>query len=436
VDREIESMPMGSGVGATRGGGDITLAGVLNILWRQRRILVLLPLLAVVTGVVYIILAPRMYEAKASIRPGITAYTPEGGPVRQWRLKDITRWYQDMLYRKQLIAELDLDPAARPIIRAEFIAQGLQNLQGGDVISLTTFAEDPDLARNILATSVKLFASYAEADTLSSGIELTRGGLEIRIERMHAEEMSLDREAKNIELRMAAAMAESLQIESEFGRIGLQIRDNEVLRERSRQNLGALKRQQVALHDNLAELDTAIVRLKGGALPEAESGDRALPSWIDPKAVLSGPDVLSSLVDLRARLELEVLENAVLADSLVADVERKAIAIEGLELTRDRDIVVQRLTAHQVIGELRLERSFGLQIQRDDIASRIRETEVQLNMISPVERVGRITVSDEPVRPRKLRVMLILTLLGLLGGLVTALAWDYVSGHRDEIFRS
>ena len=109
---------------------EFNLALVLNILWRRRLIVLGLPALGLLLGILYGIFGTRRWEATLTIRPGITAFDPSGGPHRQWQLKDITRWYEKQMFRRELVDRLDLGEGARPVIRAEFIAQGLQNLQG------------------------------------------------------------------------------------------------------------------------------------------------------------------------------------------------------------------------------------------------------------------------------------------------------------------
>ena len=125
---------------------DLTLASLLNILWRRRWLILLPPALGLVVGILYGLFGTRRWEAVATIRPGITAFSPEGGGFRQWQLKDITKFYENMLYRHDLVERLQLAPRARPVIKAEFVAQGLQNLQGGDVVTLSTTATSPALA--------------------------------------------------------------------------------------------------------------------------------------------------------------------------------------------------------------------------------------------------------------------------------------------------
>jgi len=65
---------------------------------------------------------------------------------------------------------------------------------------------------------------------------------------------------------------------------------------------------------------------------------------------------------------------------------------------------------------------------------RIREKLGQLYALSPIEKIGRVRVTDEPVRPRKKRAITILTFLGLVGGVAGAYVFDYLWTHRRRIF--
>jgi hypothetical protein len=74
--------------------------------------------------------------------------------------------------------------------------------------------------------------------------------------------------------------------------------------------------------------------------------------------------------------------------------------------------------------------------ERRELENQIAANRVKLEQLSPLQRVGTTVTSDEPVRPRPLRAIVILVVLGALAGLVLGFAWDYVEKHRSEIFRS
>ena len=86
--------------------------------------------------------------------------------------------------------------------------------------------------------------------------------------------------------------------------------------------------------------------------------------------------------------------------------------------------------------DLRLQRRLDIPSQRRALYFEIAASHSKLSLLSPLQRVGSTVVSDQPVRPRPLRAILILVFLGTLGGLVLAFGWDYVSANRRVIFRS
>ena len=88
----------------------------------------------------------------------------------------------------------------------------------------------------------------------------------------------------------------------------------------------------------------------------------------------------------------------------------------------------------RIIADLRLQLRSGLELQRNQLRLQIAEREAQISALSPIERVGPITSSPKPVRPRKSRAVGILTFAGLIGGIGLAFVWDYVWNHRREIF--
>ena len=142
---------------SNHGSGEINLASILNILWRRRVIVLGLPALGLILGLVYGIWGTKRWAATATIRPGITAFNTEGGPFRQWELKDITMWYDQLMYREELNRRLGFEPDDKQIIKAEFIATGLTNLAGGEVVTLWTTGKSPEMAGAIIDTSIAIF---------------------------------------------------------------------------------------------------------------------------------------------------------------------------------------------------------------------------------------------------------------------------------------
>ena len=412
---------------------DFDLASLLNILWRRRLIVLGLPALGLLLGVLYGIFGTRRWEATATIRPGITAFSPDGGPVRHWQLKDITRWYDQQLYRRGLVRRLGLDPGARPVIRAEFIAQGLQNLQGGDVITLWTTGTSPELAAAILDTSIALFEAYSEADTVSSQLKLTRDGLLLEVEGLQGRLEAVDRDDATIVLQLEKARADSALVVAED--LGMVLRMDGLDRhvEYCERRLVDLRDDEPRLVRDLDQVDLALRRLAAGASATGEPAD--VPAWIRRDAVLDGGDVLEALT--RAKLEVQhaVARNRALQDSMTFVAETKRLERARLEIDRETTIRARIRAAENTIGDLLLKRAYDIPHKRRDLRTQIHERHVRLGTLSPLQRVGETVVSDKPVRPRPLRAIAILVVLGGLAGVVLGFVWDFVWGHRREIFR-
>ncbi|MDY0110124.1 MAG: Wzz/FepE/Etk N-terminal domain-containing protein [Candidatus Krumholzibacteria bacterium] len=421
--------------GNTAADQDIDLASLLNILWRRRLFVLGLPALGLLVGVLYGLFGTRRWEATVTIRPGITAFSPEGAPHRQWRLKDITRFYEKRLYRPELARRLGLPLASRIVIQSEYVAQSLQDMAGGDVITLWTTATSPDLAAALLDTSLTLFAEFAEADTVSSQIKLTRDGLllQVRLQEVHL--AALAQEEQRLNLQIASARAESLIVVADSERLRLDLDRLAQEQRHLEQRLLVLREEEPRLAADLTQLDLALRRLTAAAATEREVA-ADIPSWVRRDAVLDSGSVLESLTRAKLLVQQALGHNRARQDSLAFAAEVIRLDHAKLEIHRETSIRVKVRDADRKIGELILSRDTELPAKRREIDNTIDAARVKLSTIAPLQRVGTTVVSDRPVRPRPLRAILILVLAGGAGGVCLAFIWDYVSAHRREIFRS
>jgi hypothetical protein len=166
----------------------VSLPGLLNILYRGRRLVLLATAVGLVAGLAYSFLVRPLYRATAQVRPGIVSYSDFGAPVREWALKDIVRWFRTYLYWEDLRQlEPFADRKGPPPILADHIPEGPQYQQGGDVITLTCLDADPLLAVAILRSAIGSFNSQASQDSLGSTMHLTLGGARVRLENIPTE---------------------------------------------------------------------------------------------------------------------------------------------------------------------------------------------------------------------------------------------------------
>jgi LPS O-antigen subunit length determinant protein (WzzB/FepE family) len=414
-----------------KGEGEISLASVLNILWRRRWIVIALPALGLIAGIVYGQVVTPLYEATATIRPGITAFDRNGGGRREWRLKDLTRWFESGMYRPYTAELMGRDPSDVPLVRADFIQRGLQNIQGGNVITLSVLDASPENAVDGLQTSLAAFTEYAMADTLSNSIVLTRRGLEIQIDELRRYQSVLEARVDSLNADLAVARVESLQIDDEAARLAFDITRLRDKREVMAERKAALEQRLVRLEENREELARTRTRVRervGSDVSDAPSGVR-------PQAVITDAEVLRGLVTSTAELDRDAATVSSVIDSLereIGSAEREAAFLE----TRNRTLIAfQRAEAGRLMHDLRMARDFQVPNAIRSVQLRVREKLGQLYALSPIEKIGRVQVSDDPVRPRKKRAITILTFLGLVGGIAGAYVFDYLWSHRRRIFR-
>lgn len=415
------------------GNGDITLASLLNILWRRRWIFVGCLLLSLIAGVIYGMVVTPLYRATATVRPGITAFSPQGGGTREWQLKDVERWFANRLYRDGVARELGVSRGEAPIINAEFVMRGLQNIQGGNVVTLSVLDPSPDRAARVLEAAMRAFDDYAMSDTLSNSIALTRRGLQIQIAERRRQQARVLARVDSLDTEIALAVAESVQIYTDLELAASEIAQIEAENARLAQSAEAFAARSSQLETRLAELadarEAAQKRL-GGA---GTSGNDT--SGLRPGVVLTEAEVFRELVQTTADLQGRQFSAQSRADSVRLRIGANAEQIERIQASTERTVEAARINFARHLAGLRFHRSVAIPSAMRSLDVQIMEREAQLVALRPLERIGSVFTSARPVRPRKSRAVMILGFLGFIGGITLAYTFDYVWKQRAEIFR-
>ncbi len=417
--------------------GEFNLATLLNILWRRRLIVLGLPMLGLIVGIAYGVLGTKRWSATANIRPGITSFSPAGEPFRQWQLKDITTWYDKMMYRTELNRRLGLPRDSRPVIKSEFIATGLTNLAGGEVVTLWTTGTSPEMAAAIIDTSIAMFQQYAESDTLSSQIKLTRDGLRLQVDVLRTRLMTVDKREAGLNLDLESARAESLIVSVMDQELGFELEKLQEKRDFFSRRVEKLDEDLPALERDLNQVETVLADVATGPGPEAGQAidPESIPRWARRDAVLDGGDVLGGLAEIRLRLQNERARNLALQDSFRYEMQVTALEFRKREIKREATVESKLRDIEKKIGDLELEREYELPVKRQEIRNDINSRLIQMGTLAPLQRVGDTLVSEKPVRPRGKRATLILVFLGLIGGVTLGFVWDYLASHRQEILK-
>jgi len=417
---------------STTSNAEISLASVLNILWRRRLIVVALPLLGMIAGFVYGQVVTPLYLATATVRPGITSFGPRGGGGREWRLKDVERWFESGMYRPWTAAKMDRAPSLVPLIRASFIQRGLQNTQRGEIITLTCLDASRENAVEGIEAAIEAFSHFAMADTTSNSIALTKRGLHIQMDELRRYQRVLAARVDSLNTDLAVARVESLQIDDEEIRLAYDVSLLEDRRRVIAERITALEDQVEQLRANRQELITVRQRVRDRL--SGAQGD--LPSGARPEVALTDAEVLRGLVASSADLEDQIVRVSARADSLRQADKAAQRESEYLERRNETLIAYDRAEIGSRMRTLRQARDFGVPNAIASVELRVMEKQGQLAALSPIEPIGDVQVTDRPVRPRKKRAITILTLMGLVGGLAGAFVFDYVWNNRKSIFRS
>jgi len=422
-------------------GSVVSLAGILNILWRRRLIIVAFTLFGLIAGLVYIKITKPLYRSVATVRPGITSFDDKGAPRRTWQIKDIVRWYRSGLYGKGLKQRMGLpEDAYRPDIMAEFIPRGV-GIQGGDVITLTTLSTSQDQAVEILAASIETFNEYAEINSVGNSLSLARTNLQNEIENLGNDRENITIKKDLLDLPIARKRQELMGIDIDQQRLDLAVQEH-LAKQRLRDDKADILNAGVdSTLTGLAQMSQLLERMREkdsrqgeidstlAAIPETERLPFLWWELAQDKTAMAGRMLISSL---------EVMNN-LYDDQLQAANLQHLGEIESYQheadfLQRSYDLAYRKAFLESEIEEMEINRDRTLPQEQIDIEDEMRLLQSRVEVLTPMESIGTIAVSDGPVRPRKQRAVGLLTLMGLLGSLALVFCWEYVSLNHREIF--
>ncbi len=435
----MEQVPVNT-AGATSSQGVITLAQLLNILWRRRLTIVLMTVLGLVAGIVYLLVHPPLYRAMATVRPGITNYDDRGTPQRTWRIKDVVRWYKRAMYADGVKEKLGWQDRPAPVIMAEFIPRGV-GVQGGDVVTLSTLSTSPGEAEQILDAAITAFNEYAEINSVGNNISLARESLRNQIAQLDNERQDIEVKRDLLNLDIERQREELVGLEIREKALDLKIRRHLAVIEASRSKAAHLD-EGVASADSSMNVMAEYLRLlhaKQAAQPSLDSLITRLPEtdrlpflWLQmaqDKTAVAGRLLLNTLDHLNLlwqdKLKAEDLRNKSRLEELDKE---KDLLEEGYAIQKERKL------AELKIREMEINRDKALDQELQVIDDQQRDLESKLEVLTSLEKIGHTIVTDRPVRPRKARALGLLTLAGLLAGFGLALVREYLERNREIIF--
>lgn len=420
-----------------------TLPALLNILFRGRVVIAVVTALGLAAGIGYGIVVKPLYRASVQVRPGIVAYTEQGGALRGWIREDIVHFFtaglfwQDLRKRPQFA-----DMKAPPIVGAEFVPGAIQFMPGGDVITLTNLSTEPGRAVAILQGSMDSFIGQGTSDTLRSDLNLTRKNIQVRMQKITQDiEQVAAKEAK-VSLEIEQVQSEKKMVEYEREKLDLDLKNLNEENAWHRRTVESTLAEVSAARERLVSAEkmlAVVVQAEQGASGSSGAGsafEDPVGEVLKQTASREQAGRVGDLLVTVNELSTSIYEGQVRADSLQNRISANEQEMNRLKKYGELVLAKQDVDIKRKIGDLEIHLQKDLPYERAMLQNDWEEEKVKLEIIAPLERVGEITVSEKPVRPRKFRAASILTVLAFCGSLVLVLVWEYFQVNREEITRS
>jgi hypothetical protein len=399
--------------------------------------------LGLIAGIGYGIVVKPLYRSSVQIRPGIVAFTENGGPLRGGIREDIVNFFQSSLYWQDMREESQFaDLKAAPIILAQYVSSAIQFMAGGEVITLTNLSTDPGRAVSILECSIHSFNSQGFADSLSSDLHLTKKGIEVRMQGIAQDIEMVESKESKVALEIKQVQGELKLIDYERKKMDLDLKtldeENARLARTAEVTLDevALARERLVKAEKMltvamqAELDTT-----AGSDP-GQGTDDPVVEVLKQTARREQAGRVGDLLITVNSLSTAIYEGVIKADSLRGRIMDNEQEMARLKLVGELVLTKNESDINQKLGDLKIRLTRDLPHERSTLQNSLRGEQIRLNTISPLEQVGRVTVTQKPVRPRKSRAITILTMLAFFGSLALVLVWEYFQVNRQEITRN
>ncbi len=418
--------------------GILSVGGVLNILYRRRGLVLGALGLGLVAGVAYGLIVKPLYRATAQVRPGIVAYNAEGGPIRETALEDIVGWYEKRLYWREFQDQPGFSYLkVAPVIDAEFVPS-LNFVQGGDVITLTNLSHSPEKAREVLDSGIDAFNRQALVDSLGSSLHLTQRNARLKMERLTQDMVKVDAEKERTQLRIEEQKRELTLVGME--RRGIELDLQRLAEENAWRGRAVteLRTESVAARGRVGEAEKLLAitmqteAATGGKVASGEGGgpvSEVLLQTASREQAGRAGELLSTV----NRISHMAINAAVRADSLEAVIKANDLQMRRLRLVLEIELAKKQADVEQKIRDLNIVLERDLPRDLALLQADWQGEKTKLDLASPLQRVGSVTVTEKPVRPRKARAAAILAFLGLCGGVALALAWEYLDNNRAVI---
>ena len=139
------------------------------------------------------------------------------------------------------------------------------------------------------------------------------------------------------------------------------------------------------------------------------------------------------LLDSVGRLERYLSDGQVKIDTLTARIASMDLTLQDLVLRRDVDLVQRSTRIKNDIRKLRVQLERDIPHSRARLENLLAAEQMQVAQLEALEQISPVQVTDRPVRPRKMRAVVILAGLAFFASLAWVMVREYFLRNRDVI---
>ncbi len=353
---------------------EIDLYELFLILSRRKRLILAITIGFILFASVLAFVIPPKYKVEAIIRPGVTGFDENGIPVNDWKVADFKTWIESKPYERTLISKYG---KYLPEIEAH-------PSRGGGLLSLTLDTPWPEKGKHIIMDVINLFLDRVSGS--NSKITSEKYLLKQEIEKEKNTLPLIAIEKQKIDTQISYLKSKYTSESREISAIKEYV---EILKTTKNR----LEKQITLIDKNTKKL----MKLRDKALKDTSNGDTL--------SLLMYSNVIQNNITYASNLQTMLMHIEEKINAKKREVEERKLRIKEIE---------------KQIKDLELKRDKELEKERFDIQNTIKQLEIKLSMLRPVEVVQPPYSSIKPVKPKKLLMVTVAGVSGLFLGIFLA----------------
>ncbi len=367
---------------------EIDLTELFAVLWRQRKFILSIFLLAVACGIGYAIVAPKQFRIISQVKPGITSYDENLQPVRSLSVKDIEEWFNKKGYLD--IAKI-YTVTSHPNIKASVS-------RGANVVTLELLWPNPSEGKDIILKILKRLSDSGTTAMMKRSLTLARANLQRLIS---SKQNMLER----IPLEQERLQSKKELIESQLKVLSISL-DNVRKNKKEAIDLKTKVTEQLnKMSDNTREMIIA-----RQALVKNQKNDE-LALLMYSNIIQQNITYLTNLEQRSYEVSKEINQYEVQEEELFNKKQQLLLQMKDIDLKINKELKMQ-----------------ATQLQLD-----IKNLTRKIDTLSPIEIVQEPFSTDAPETPKLQMILALSATLGIFLAIIGAFIKEFWDKNKDKI---